>query len=381
MSENTGSLPNIPLRKTHVVEVDYLRLDSKNPRLLGKSADANESQIVAHLYRAEDLSELLESIAANGYLDIEPLIVLAENDSLIVLEGNRRLAAIRLFRDSHLVQTVREESQIKITIPSISEQHMETLDRVSVYRVQSREDARSFVGFKHINGAARWDSYAKAKFAADWYRSNQATLDDIAKQIGDRHATIKRMVSAIYVLEQAKECGVFSIDDRVRTQFSFSHLYTALSRGPYMKYLGLEPNWTSFEPKPNPIPPENIDQLTEVLHWIYGSKEHEIDPVVRSQNPDIRRLAEILENNAALLVLRASKSLDEAHDSVLPADHKLSSSLIRAREDIRDASNNLRGFDGQDDSVVNIAADVSESAQAVHSRLIQKVRDASSDTE
>ena len=379
MSESSDSLPDIPLRNVHPVPVELLRLDSKNPRLLGVSSDATESQLIAYLYRTEDLSELLESIAANGYLDIEPLIVLAENGTLIVLEGNRRLAAILLFRNANLADTIQEESQISISIPKISPERARTLNQVSVYRVETREDARSFIGFKHINGAARWDSFAKAKFAADWYRTHETTLDEIAKQIGDRHATIKRMVSAIYVLEQAQEFGLFSIDDRVRTRFSFSHLYTALSRGPYMIYLGLDPNWTSFDPSPNPIPAENHDRLRDVLRWIYGSKENDLDPVVKSQNPDIRRLAEVLENNAARMVLHTTNSLDEAHDSVLPADHKLSSSLIRAREEIRDASNNLRGFDGQDESVVNIAADVSESAQAVHSRLVQKVQDASTD--
>ena len=117
---------------------------------------------------------------------------------------------------------------------------------MSVYRVASREDARSFIGFKHINGAAKWDSYAKAKFAADWYRDGAVSLTEIASQIGDKHDTVKRMVNAIYVLEQAQKAEIFRIDDRVNPRFSFSHLYTALSRAPYMEFLGLDSAWARY---------------------------------------------------------------------------------------------------------------------------------------
>lgn len=65
--------------------VERLVLDRKNPRLVAVDRGATEADIIAQLYRAEDLGELLQSIAANGYLDIEPLIVLAEGESLTVL--------------------------------------------------------------------------------------------------------------------------------------------------------------------------------------------------------------------------------------------------------------------------------------------------------
>jgi len=55
------------------------------------------------------------------------------------------------------------------------------------------------------------------------------TLEEISGKIGDRHDTIKRMVAAIYVLEQAEREGIFSLSDRKIAKFNFSHLYTALS--------------------------------------------------------------------------------------------------------------------------------------------------------
>ncbi len=182
MSSEVAAPSETRLRSTTLVPTDWLVLDHGNPRLVSVSAQATDAGVVAALYQGEDLGELLSSIAANGYLDIEPLIVLEKAGWLVVLEGNRRLAAIRLFREAGLAARVSEEGGVKVSVPAIPEQYRETLNRVTVYRVASREEAWPFIGFKHINGAAKWESYAKAKFAADWYRGHGVTLADIARR-------------------------------------------------------------------------------------------------------------------------------------------------------------------------------------------------------
>jgi hypothetical protein len=92
------------------VPVERLHLDRENPRLVDGPADAADEAIIARLYRSAELDELLQSISVNGYLDIEPLVVMAvpvsapakrvaEGDEFVVLEGNRRLATLRLLRE------------------------------------------------------------------------------------------------------------------------------------------------------------------------------------------------------------------------------------------------------------------------------------------
>ena len=366
---------HVPLTTVTKVSVERLKLDRLNPRLFAIGPEPSDIDIIAELYRSEDLSELLQSIAANGYLDIEPLIVLGEPGYLTVLEGNRRLAAIRLLETPALATQIRNRTRVRITVPTLPEGLRDTIRGVSVYRVNSRKDARSFIGFKHINGAAKWGSYAKAQFAANWHRSGEATLEEIAAQIGDNHDTIKRMVNGIYVLEQADKADIFHLSDRAVSRFNFSHLYTALSRTQYMRFLGVEEAWAGFEPKQNPIPKENLDLLKEVLRWLFGSKESDVRPVIRSQNPDVRRLGEVLDNPEALTILRGSRSLDEGHLSTAPANQRFSESLIRARTVVRDASNNLRGFDGKERSMVGIAEDVLETSRIIRNRMVEKVEE------
>ena len=372
MVEEMNSVADVPLKTATKVLVDRLVLDRENPRLISVDQMTAEAEIIAQLYRSEDLGELLQSIAANGYLDIEPLIVMEQDNALVVLEGNRRLAAINLFRENSLADGVFETGHVRIRVPEISDQNRATLDQVTVYRVARRDDARSFVGFKHINGAAKWESYAKAKFAADWYLKENVTLNDIAERIGDKHDTIKRMVNAIYVLEQAKNSGQFHLSDRVSPRFNFSHLYTALSRATYMNFLGLQAAWATYDPSTNPIATEKLDGLGEVLRWIYGSKEESIEPVIQSQNPDIKNLGLVLASVEGLAVLRATGSLSEAHASIQPAGQKLTEALLRARTAVREASNSLRGFDGRDHALIDIAEDISETAQAIYARMKKK---------
>jgi hypothetical protein len=371
----------VPLEDTTKVSVDWLKLDRENPRLVGISARTTEESIVAQLYRGEELGELLQSIAANGYLDIEPLIVwlAPEDQKFTVLEGNRRLAAIKLFREPTLLDAITKSERLKIGVPKISPAVEATLAQVSVYRVPDRDAARSFIGFKHINGAAKWESYAKAKFAAEWYKSGNVSLEEISEKIGDRHDTIKRMVAAIYVLEQAERQSAFSLLDRKITKFNFSHLYTALSRTTYMAFLGLETAWSRYDPQPDPVPADKMDRLREVLVWIYGSKEDNKEPIIQSQNPDIKNLGETLASAEGLHILRAGGTLTEAHASTRPADETLSAALIRARSTLREAANNLRGYDGRDQSLLNIAEDVSETAQTIFDRMRKKYKDAIGD--
>ena len=367
---------DLPLRAAVRVPVEWLVLDRQNPRLISGDGAEDDAAIIAHLYRREALDELLQSIAANGYLDIEPLIVLRDDERLVVLEGNRRLAAVRLFREPGLVHAISERIGLRIGVPEISDQHQATLDRLSVYRVARREDARAFIGFKHINGAAKWGSYAKARFSADWYRAGGVSLDDIANRIGDKHDTVKRMVNAIYVLDQAKNADQFDIDDRMSRRLNFSHFYTALSRIEYIEFLGLDPSWGNFAPAPaDPIPTDRLNRLGEVLRWLYGSRSEGISPVVLSQNPHVKQLGEVLESREGLTVLRATGSLADAYASMGPADRRFREAMLRARREIQTAMGSLRGFDDRDESMVDIAEDVLGAARAIHSGMKKKMKD------
>jgi len=82
------AVPNIPARTTRRISNKLLQFDPENPRLIEDGLkNPTEEQVIAALAETADLQEVVESIASNGYFDIEPLIVQRVGDKYRVLEG------------------------------------------------------------------------------------------------------------------------------------------------------------------------------------------------------------------------------------------------------------------------------------------------------
>ena len=88
------------------IDFRELKLDLENPRAPGE-AFADEPAALEFLLDHADLDELVQSILSAGWLDYEPPIVL--ETAKTVLEGNRRLAALRLIDDAQLRKKLKYE--------------------------------------------------------------------------------------------------------------------------------------------------------------------------------------------------------------------------------------------------------------------------------
>lgn len=116
-----------------------------------------------------------------------------------------------------------------------------------------------------------------------------------------------------------------------------------------------------------------------MLVWIYGSKAEDAKPVVQSQNPDIKRLGEVLANAEGIHVLEVTRDLNMAHASIEAVDSRFRTSLIRARDALGDVASSLRAYDGRDLALLDIAEDAKELAETVYLRMSKKRRDAVSE--
>src|SRR5260370_35436680 len=75
---------------------DQLRFDPANPRFAASGTAPKQEAIQALLEKEPHYAlELIPSFLENGFIDYEPLVVRAEGDHYVVVEGNRRLAALR----------------------------------------------------------------------------------------------------------------------------------------------------------------------------------------------------------------------------------------------------------------------------------------------
>lgn len=346
----------LPLKQ---VSPDDLYLDPTNPRLAGLHLTLDDQEkILGVLWKERAVNEVVDSIAANGYWQHEVLFAARESGRLVVIEGNRRLAAVKLLRSADLCRRIGATG-----VPALSEteQQAKHLAELPVYECP-REQIWDFVGFKHVNGPQDWDSIAKAQYVARVHNEFGIALPEIASKIGDRHDTVKRLYRGLMVLEQAEKEGVFSTEDCWARRFAFSHLWTGLGYAGVQRFLGL-PADRGFAP--NPVPKGHVAQLGELCAWLYGSKKEQKRPVVQSQNPDLRYLDEVLQSSKGVSALRLGMPLEVCLKASRGDERLLREALVAAEQALKAARGYMpTGYNGDKEML--------QTARAIH-KLAQSI--------
>ncbi len=341
--------------------VSDLHFDRENPRLVEFGIDARtpEKEILIILWEAMDVMELVLSISSSGYFPHEPLIVTEENGKHVVLEGSRRLAALKVLTVEGLA------AENKWQIPQISPELKATIMKVPVI-FESRETSWKYLGFKHVNGPAKWTSYAKAKYIAQVHREYKVPLEEIARQIGDGHKTVQRLYRGLMVLEQAEEQAGYDPSNRYTPRIYFSHLYTGLDKPGFSQFLELAPQ---EDENPRPVAASRMKELREVCVWLFGDKDAEQPPVIKTQNPDLKNLDAVLQNREALSALRAGEDLNKAFELSRPTGAVLEESLLAAKRELMRAKSYIpTGYD-KSDSMLKTAGSVANLADSIYTEM------------
>jgi hypothetical protein len=346
-----------------------LLLDAKNPRLVEFAHTSNPTQfeLLRTLWQKMAVDELAMSIAANGFFPHEPLFVIEDDGKHIVIEGNRRLAALKLLRDPVL------RKRLRITdLPALSEKKQKELDKIPTV-ITTRKDLWQYVGFKHVNGPAKWGSYAKAQYIAFVKENYKVPLDQIAEQIGDKNRTVQRLYRAMMVIQQAEAADVFHRENRYKGSFAFSHLYTGLDYDGFKRFLKLRDATADSK---EPVPKDRINELGELCKWLYGDKRGDtMKPVIQSQNPDLATLDEILMKDESIDALRSGMTLALAHDVSLGEDRIFRESLQQAKHHLSRASGTLTiGFKKEDTDLLRTAESIADMADDLVAQMERKSR-------
>jgi len=146
----TASSKNVPAKAVLTVKpvgLGQLFLDPENPRLEAVTAGQTQEELAKAMWKEMAVSEVALSIAENGFFEEEPLFVIPapkgfaagerlgpdhdpKKPSYVVVEGNRRLTAVKLLVDSGLRRRIRATDLP--TIPEARRRDLQMLP-VSVY--------------------------------------------------------------------------------------------------------------------------------------------------------------------------------------------------------------------------------------------------------
>ena len=131
-----------------------LHLDSENPRLPQRIAQQGEMAVQEYMAIKANIVELMRSIGENDYFPGEPLLVVPikkGKSEYTVVEGNRRLCALKLLKNPRLVSVKTQ------AILTASKEATFKPDPIPVIIFNSRDGILNYLGYRHITGIKAWD--------------------------------------------------------------------------------------------------------------------------------------------------------------------------------------------------------------------------------
>lgn len=297
------------------VSIDQLYFDPNNYRLLNEPrySKVAEKDITDEIVQKrtlgilcgsknENIKDLLESFKANGYLPVDQIQVKSlENDNYLVLEGNRRTAALKTLKNDYDVHAIDLGNFDKSIFESIP---------VVMYEGADNEIQHLIVmGLKHISGNKKWGEWNQAQFIRTLYDSGNYNEDEICSSIGIDKTSLRRSMRALYFIDQYKESDYGDqFTDSMYPVFREIITYPVLRN-----WLGWDDNdYQAY----NDINRERLFALLSKDIEIEDESENQrilIEPAI-TKREEIRTLAKFIEDEKAMEILESRRSVAEAYN-------------------------------------------------------------------
>lgn len=286
--------------KEFSAKLQELYFDPENPRLIGDFSDKDQQKMFRYLITDIGVEDLLESLSASGLFEADPIIVRDRpGGGYYIVEGNRRLAALRL------VLGERPNDGLPIpSVPAVNAQISKTFNPIQVQTGWAPELVQAYLGYKHVTSSREWSPEAKAKFVfthaqGDFTAEN---LREFAKTLGTKFPTLKRWLIAYLTLRQAEKKEIFDPDSAPAKGY-FGTFYTLLGGQQARLFLNLHDD----DPlTASPVPDDRLNQLGDFIKWTIGTKESPAAVNSRQQ----KKFEQVLGSTRALQHFRVKGDLE-----------------------------------------------------------------------
>lgn len=290
--------------KIAYASLDDLFLDPTNPRLGRRVAAANLAQEkVLDEMRDWTLDELATSFLESGFWPQEALIVVKETlykkkDQLVVVEGNRRLAALKFLQQA---AAGKPASKLWAEILAGKKVDQNLFLEVPYIEVSNRKDVSAYLGFRHVTGIKEWNPAEKAQYIAKLIEDDNLSYDDVRRKIGSKTPTVRQNYISYRLLLQMDQQEKIAIEE---VESKFSVLYLSLRTKGAQQYLHID---MQGEPKKvkNPVPKEHLENLVNFSRWLFGDDKQ--TPLF-SDSRNVDSFGRVLESNDAVEYLERTEN-------------------------------------------------------------------------
>jgi len=240
------------------VELKDVFLDPNNPRFSIESdvivpdrkiTEQSVQEICLTKMKAYGIDDLRESIKRVGFVQIDKVVVRPlETKKFVVVEGNRRIAALKILEKEINNSQIELPKEIKDTILRF---------KVVVYTGKEKDIAWIIQGIRHISGIRNWPSYQQAEVLVKINQEKGIGIREASNVVGIGPRIAGRLVRAHHGFQQVRK------DDEYGQYIKpshFSYFAEAIFVKPILK------DWVGWSEKTNKF--ENLKNLKKLLSWI-----------------------------------------------------------------------------------------------------------------
>ncbi len=287
----TNKAEAFPQPRYERVSAENIEFDPNNPRFGGFAVGLNQDEIRRLLESRDHAAlQLVDSFLENGFIDYEPLVVRRVNSKYRVIEGNRRLAAVKHILDntagSYTPQQIERVKQVPVIIFHEARDESQGRD-ISVY-----------LGVHHLFGFRQWPPESKAKFL-DLHIKSEDDLLSFMKGLNIPKSEIRRYL----VPYRLKKMMGAPLLKQIGKQ-DFWILGESISRTGIKEYFSLQVN-----PKTLEVIDFDAGKLRHLVRFIYRTSKGDRRITDTRQ---IQDLAKALASRRAQEALEGGKSLQES---------------------------------------------------------------------
>lgn len=152
--------------------LEKLLLDLENPRI---SRASSQREALQRIIEDQDIKlvVLAESIVTDGLNPMDRWLVMsssADKEKYVVLEGNRRLATMKLLHNSSLMHDLEIRAPVKKKLVELSHQFdLKSIEPIDCFEVDERAAATTWLNQRHTGenkgrGIVSWGGVATARF-------------------------------------------------------------------------------------------------------------------------------------------------------------------------------------------------------------------------
>jgi len=244
------------------IKLEQVYLDPNNPRVeIPMKEKVPEDRIYEKGIQEEclkklkeiGLSDLIGSISNSGFSTVDRVVLrYLRNEEYVAVEGNRRIATLKILAESH--------RKGYLTLPEKIMRGILEFEAL-LYTGKNQDIAWVVQGFRHTPGVKSWDDYPKAKFISTFEKESRKSPQEIATIFGIKKREATNLIRWYYGFEQAAHDE--ELGDVVDTKDFGLFKEVIFKRKPTKDWLGWVDEQRKFKEE---------DNLRHFLSWIDENK-------------------------------------------------------------------------------------------------------------